>query len=72
MTWESIVKALEEYLKHHPDDYKLPQLIETWISLDHPGMGATQHPDTTHVKLVIEFRDRQLLWIKPEIAIKIR
>ncbi len=71
MNWKSVLLALEEYRKKHPEDTKLPQIIKTWVESDHPGVEIIRHPDITHIKLVIEFRDSQLLWLKPDISVKI-
>jgi hypothetical protein len=68
---DSTLRDLEEYRRQHPEDSKLHQIIKAWTESHHPGMRAMQHPDTTHAKVVIEFRDGQLVWMKPEITMKI-
>ena len=71
MNWKSTLVALEEYQKQHPEDTKLPQVIKAWIESVHPGIEILRHPGITHLELVIEFRDSRLLWMKPEIIVKI-
>ena len=71
MAGDSTIRDLVEYLRQNPGDTKLPQIIKTWIGSKHPGIKAAQHPDTTHLRIIIEICDNRLLWMNPDIRVKI-